>query len=992
MKVPDCIKKLVDDFERLTRGAVPQDFDEASLRLAYIDPFWESLGWNLRDPREVIVEKRVFIRDSTKHADYCFQLGGKPQFVVETKDFRKHLDDSDFVFQIKRYGYNLPVDFGILTNFSRFRLYDTGLQPTFENPARGLFKGFDLGYKEYEARWGELIATFSREAVAAGALRKLLPSARRERNKDALDRRFFERLNEWRSELARNISIRNGDLGVQEINEAVQRLLDRVIFMRVIEDRNIEAVELLRDALNRWKAEREKPLYRYLVDKFRYLEPQYNGELFYRHFSEDLVIDDKPLKDLVESLYYPKCPYQFNVVGVEMLGTIYERFLGSAIRLTEGHRAVVEEKPEVRKAGGVYYTPKYVVDYIVDNTVGELLKRCKTPSDAAKLKILDPACGSGSFLLGAFQRLITWHEEYYNAHPEKIARGFGSECRRDETIGRWRLTSKFKARILVNNIFGVDIDPQACEVTRMSLYLKLLEDVDAQFLIKAAILPSLQNNIKCGNSVIGPDYWDFIRSSKPGGGSLSLPFDIDNEERRRVNPFDWEMEFASVMKAGGFDAVIGNPPYVRQEELRSEKVYYAARYGTFVPTADLYVIFVEKALNLTRSGGRFGFIVSNKWMRARYGDRLRRFVKQFQIQRLVDFGELRVFQDAATFPLIMIISKERRRTKPLYAPIKRLDFDDLAKEVDQFGYELEDAALGDDGFALVGRSATKLLEKIKARGIPLGEYVGGKIFRGILTGFNEAFVIDHATRDLLIKKDERSAEIIKPFVVGDDVRRYHVNLRERYLIFTRRGIDINQYSAIKEHLSKWRQELAPKSSKRDPVGRKPGSYKWYEIQDTIDYYAEFEKPKIVWPEIAKESRFAWEEKLYFYNKTCFIMPSTDFYLLALLNSKLIWHFLLRICPVLGDPDKRGRLTQQWVYMKQIPIRSGTDRTFQIKRNILINLSSEMISLHERLADAKADSDRLLFERQIKATDKKIDHLVYELYGLTDEEIKIIEEP
>jgi hypothetical protein len=377
MKAPDVIKKLVDDFDRLLGGAVPQDFDEASLRLSYVDPFWEALGWNLRNPREVIVEKRVFIRDSTKHADYCFQLGGKPQFVVETKDFRKSLDDRDFIFQIKRYGYNLPVDFGILSNFSRFRLYDTGLQPTYENPARGLFKHLDIIYKDYETQWEELTQTFSRQAVEAGALKKLLPKARRERSKEALDRRFFERLNEWRAELARTIAIRNADLGVHEINEAVQRLLDRVIFMRVIEDRNIEAVELLLDALNRWKAEREKPLYRYLVDKFRHLEPQYNGELFYPHFSEALIVDDKPLKEFVESLYYPKCPYQFNVVGVEMLGTIYERFLGSTIRLTEKHRAVVEPKPEVRKAGGVYYTPKYIVDYIVENTVGELLKSAR---------------------------------------------------------------------------------------------------------------------------------------------------------------------------------------------------------------------------------------------------------------------------------------------------------------------------------------------------------------------------------------------------------------------------------------------------------------------------------------------------------------------------------------------------------------------------------------------------------------------------------------
>ncbi|MEW5902375.1 MAG: hypothetical protein AB1715_12995 [Acidobacteriota bacterium] len=218
MSAPDAIKRLCDDFERMTSGAVPPDFDEASLRVSFIDPFWEALGWNLRDPREVVVEKRISIRKSTKHADYCFLLGGKPQFILETKDFRKSLDDPDSIFQVKRYGYNLPVDFGILTNFDRLRLYDTGVQPTYENPARGLLKQFDLDFRNYIERWDDLAAVFSRNAVSAGSLRTLLPGPRRERNKEALDRKFFERLNAWRQELARVVALRNADLGVRELN------------------------------------------------------------------------------------------------------------------------------------------------------------------------------------------------------------------------------------------------------------------------------------------------------------------------------------------------------------------------------------------------------------------------------------------------------------------------------------------------------------------------------------------------------------------------------------------------------------------------------------------------------------------------------------------------------------------------------------------------------------------------------------------------------
>jgi len=366
-------------------------------------------------------------------------------------------------------------------------------------------------------------------------------------------------------------------------------------------------------------------------------------------------------------------------------------------------------------------------------------------------------------------------------------------------------------------------------------------------------------------------------------------------------------------------------------------------------------------------------------------------VKKFQLHKLVDFGELRVFQDAATFPLLMIISKTRPWAKPLYAPIKQLDFGDLEEEVSKVGYEIGEGALGDEGFTLVGRRATRLLEKIRAAGVPLGEYVDGKIYRGILTGFNEAFVIDRATRDKLIRKDERSAEIIKPFVVGDDVRRYHINFRERYLIFTRRGINIEHYPAIKEHLSQWKKELTPKSSGKDKIGRKPGNYKWYEIQDTIDYCDEFEKPKIIWPVIGKESRFAYDDRGLFHNDKVFFIPSADMLLLALLNSKLVWFFLRQVCSCLGDVDRSGRLELRGIYMEQVPIINKIRHKRSARDNI-VNMAEEMLALHEHLAAVRSEADSLLLERQIKATDQKINQLVYELYNLTDEEIRIIEEP
>ena len=391
-----------------------------------------------------------------------------------------------------------------------------------------------------------------------------------------------------------------------------------------------------------------------------------------------------------------------------MLGHVYEQFLGKVIRLTASHRADVDDKPEVRKAGGVFYTPSYIVDYIVEKTIGELLKR-KTPREVAKLRICDPACGSGSFLLGAYQYLLDWHRDWYidklvpvlidhaasspevhallpdSPGPGKAAKKEGiyelpvykawsgdpSKLRSD-----WKLTAAERKRILLNNIYGVDIDKQAVEVTKLSLLLKVLEEeseenVSKQLKLTAErALPSLHHNIRCGNSLVAPDYFDYKQAH---------PFNM--EERKHVNAFDWMAEFPQVMTAGGFDAVIGNPPYLRQESIKEQKEYFQSRYAVYQGTADLYVYFIEKGISLLREGGIFSYIVANKWMRANYGKPLRKFLLTKQIEEVVDFGDLPVFKDATTYPCILRVSNAQPSREFCVSKVDTLDFPDLAEYV-----------------------------------------------------------------------------------------------------------------------------------------------------------------------------------------------------------------------------------------------------------------------------------------------------------------------
>jgi type I restriction-modification system DNA methylase subunit len=454
--------------------------------------------------------------------------------------------------------------------------------------------------------------------------------------------------------LAKNIALRNPDLSIYELNYAVQKLVDRIIFLRICEDRGIEPYGQLQT-----QAE-GGDVYKHLLNHFRLAESKYNSGIF--DFDSDgitpaLTVDDKVLKAIIQDLYYPKSPYEFSVLGVEILGNVYEQFLGKVIRLTAGHQAKVETKPEVKKAGGVYYTPQYIVDYIVENTVGKLIAG-KTPEEIAHIKILDPACGSGSFLIGAYSYLLRYHLDWYLDNKPKKHKEAVFQVRENE----WYLTTAEKKRILLNNIFGVDIDSPAVEVTKMSLLLKVLEQesresIDQQMKLGlAGVLPNLGDNIKCGNSLIGPDYYELGQQ-----GSL-----FNEEEMRRVNVFDWDDDkkgFGEIMKRGGFDVVIGNPPYVRSRNIpQNDKTYYMQHFFSASRLLDTYYLFLENGIKLLHDNGRLSFIIPNGILTNKDSEKIRQFiVENTCVEIIVDLKE-GVFKNAAVDTSIIAVKREKNQS------------------------------------------------------------------------------------------------------------------------------------------------------------------------------------------------------------------------------------------------------------------------------------------------------------------------------------------
>lgn len=614
---PDAIVALTEHYRR-NQDVYKTSLNETEVRVQFVDPFFEALGWDIHNRqhyaetyKDVVHEYSLRKGTHTEAPDYCFRVGGVRKFFIEAKRPGVNIStDSAPAFQLRSYAWTSKLPISLLTNFGQLAVYDCRKAPAAsDKPTTARIDLFE--FHEYVKRWDEIYARFSKDAVYKGSFDRYAESTRSKKGTAEVDQAFLAEIEAWRKEISSNIALRNASLSQRDLNFAVQRTIDRIIFLRICEDRGIEKYGQLRDL------QQGEHVYKRLLAIYKHADEKYNSGLF--HFSEEkgraeepdaittaLTIDDARLKSIVKRLYYPESPYQFSHFPVDILGQVYEQFLGKVIRLTAGHQVKIESKPELLKAHGVYYTPTYIVDYIVKHAV-EPFVFDKTPRQVSKLRVIDPACGSGSFLLGAYEFLLNWHRDFY------LIKGTASDRKQflyQTESGEWHLTTAQKKRILLNNIYGLDIDSQAVEVTKLSLLLRVLEGENEQTigsnlrLFHERALPDLGNNIKCGNALIGNDFYDYER----------LAF-VTEQDKYRVNAFDWRSGFPSVFNMGGFDAVVGNPPYGYMVP-PAEQSYFDSHYHHQDYQKDLYLLFMEKYEQLLRIDGRLGIIVSNTWLQS----------------------------------------------------------------------------------------------------------------------------------------------------------------------------------------------------------------------------------------------------------------------------------------------------------------------------------------------------------------------------------------
>jgi type I restriction-modification system DNA methylase subunit len=885
------IQKLIDKFERITSEGKYKKYNEENTKKDFILPLFRILGWKVEDSDEVKAEEKV----SKKRVDYAFRLHGVPKFYLECKPFRENISDPKYAKQAIEYAWNKSVTWAVLCNFEGMRVFNAEWKWNDKQPTRNQF--LDLRYNEYNVSCFKYLTWLSREKFEQGILDKQATILGKKTKKLPISKQLLADFTDYRSILSKDI-LRNNpkeDLSQDELDEIVQRILDRIIFIRTCEDKEIESDKL--ESLVRIYGDKEKNLYKKLSEKFRAYDEGYNSKLFLEHICEKVVVSNDVLKQIILGTYRSKnfdIRYDFSAINADVLGNIYEQYLGHILKST-AKRAKLTNGKAHRKEQGIYYTPTYIVEYIVRNTLGEKLKKRKLKVD--DLKILDPACGSGSFLIKSFDIL--------SEHITK-KEGKTQQARFEDALSGSSKILKRKTELLKNCIYGVDLDQQAVEIAQLNLLLKLAE--------KRQRLPTLQENIKCGNSLIS---------------------DIEVAKNKA---FSYQEFFPEIMNNGGFDIVIGNPPYVRPHNISTEdKEYFWKNFNTFKAKSDLYNCFMEKGIELIKQDGLFSFIVPHTWTSLESFFEIRKYiVDNCRILKLVQLPK-KVFQDATVETCIFVLSKEKSKNKrdKNKIVVERLNekseiihikefSQDRIKNNHLYNFELYSEATGQD-----------LLDKIKNKGKPLDKYVN--FFYGLKTADDDKFIFNNKNNDNC-----------KKLLRSKDIDRYSINFDNNYVWYV------------------------PELMKKNKKTARPGDKK------------RFETEKIIIARMGKEVVATYDNEKY-YVKDGMILLKKDKetnlkFITALLNSKVLNYFYKNYFITI-DVLKNALLELPIV----IPDKTDIEKIATLATKI-IELQTKLNKIKNKITDEK-----IMLEDEIKKTNGKIDELVFKLYKLTKEEIKIIED-
>lgn len=989
---------LLNRWVKLFRSKRGQEYKESELRADFVTHvFLEILGYTSPvsdDQQRYTLSREKLVEVDGKFADAV--LGdfttedeeSQPIVAVEGKGPKDPLDRAyggralSAVDQGYRYAINLPCDWIIVTNLQEIRLYYKGsTQRTYER-----FEVEELAEDDLEYRRFVFLLGAERVVPEAGRchLYDLLEAS--EAADEEVTQEFYGEYAEMRQNLLDALREHNSSLSPKEAIAATQKLLDRVLFIAFCEDRGLLPGETLKDAYERTNPYNPQPVWENFQGLFRAIDqgradlkiPAYNGGLFAR----DPIVQALDVPDEVCEFFRRLGDYDYRsaagvgngssdageraLIDVEILGHIFEQSITDLEELRTALAGGDEEEGRTRRQReGAFYTPAYITEHIVSEALQPVLEkrfealRERHQDDATgtsvsalddpriydldelnnpqrdaliefwkawleelkTIRVVDPACGSGAFLIEAFDQLYAEYQQMSERLDELRESRSSSE--------QLSLQLDPNRTILQNNLYGVDLNEEAVQICRLSIWIKTAE--------RGKELTDLDENIRPGNSIIDdPSVHD--------------------------EALDWEGAFPEVFAAGGFDVVVGNPPYVRAEQLTEFKPHLKANYETYHGTADLYVYFFELGVRLLRPGGRLSYIVTNKWLKVGYAEPLRQFFAgKTSVESVLDLGHAReVFPDADVFPSILAVEKVQDDpaegdVEVCVIPRDEVNLSNLGEQIRRRGYHLPQRRFGGKPWSLEPPGVSSLMEKLEQRGTPLDEYLDEPPKYGIKTGRNRAFLVDDATRKKLVKEDSSASEVLVPFLRGQDIKRWSVDFVGRWMILLKSSGDYEwpwsnagekaeevfaqTYPSIYEHLKPHKDRLQSRSDQGEH---------WWELR-TCSYYSDFERPKIVHTDIAWRAEFAYVEDPMYLLNTAYMWPADDLYLLGVVNSPVMWSYMWRNAT--HGKDEALRLIRSMV--TTLPIAEPSDATRSAVEDRvakLIKISQQRLRARDQLLD------------------------------------------
>ena len=997
------LKAIISAFEKEYAIYKTPKYSEAQLRIDFLNPLLKTFGWDVDNEetksqflRDVIQEESidVEVEDSVtkKNPDYTLRIQGTRKFFIEAKKVSIDLDKSNKpAFQTRRYGWNANLGISILTNFESLSVYDCRHKPNAEDVA-SVARYNSFHFLEYLSKFDELYQLLSFQSVASGYIDEYFAVTQKETT--TFDDYFLKQIENWRKSLASDVIANNDGFNNEDINFLIQRLLNRIVFLRICEDREIEKFETLKHIKS----------YDELKQLFISSDKKYNSGLFdfiEDNFSLNINLKSEILIEIFNELYYPQSPYDFSVVDPTILSQIYERYLGSKIAIVNDRQISIVEEPEVAASSGVVPTPKLIVQNIVKETLAPLFSG-KNLEQMQQLKLADICCGSGTFLISVYDFIF-----------EKITLEFVAAGVNDSAIinqvfdGSYHLTLKAKHQILTSNIFGVDINPYAVEVSKFSLLLKLLEGENSgsiEYYLakhKQKVLPSLDDNVKCGNSLVDDSYFQF------------QPEAIENDELLfKLKPFNWKEEFNFLEQQNGFDAIVGNPPYVRIQNIikfSAEEIkffqsdvsgYTVAESETF----DKYYLFIQRAISLLNENGVLGYIVPHKFFIVKGGKALRAFITSHSsLFKIIHFGVTQVFPNRSTYTAILILDKKKRE-QISFKRIKRIAAELTADAITYESYN--SAAYTEQPWLFVSKPSQAVFEKAKnPNTIPLHSIA--EIAVGLQTSADKIYIFKpeeetettyrfkykNTTYEIekaickpclydrsfgLFDTVKPNAQIIFPYTIQED----------KAEVFPEDFFHEN-FPLTWAYLNNFKEEL----SKRNINGSKEP--KWYQFGRSQSLTRFHDTKKLIWSVLSTKSGYVFDEtNLQFTgggNGPYYsLFTSSDYSLYYILG--ILSHPLFEAMVKSGASEFRGAYYSHGKqFIENLPIRK-----IDFTNAAETKLHNEIVKTVKNLIATKATYNGIYIGAKKNVMQRKMDLLftslieqINFLYGITNDELNTV---